>query len=58
MSMAEAAAAEDGNRLIHVSSYEGWDAGMIYVSVVYRSVPIQALLSRQDLPSITTFRLG
>lgn len=32
LSMAEAAAREDGNRLIHVSSYEAWDAGMIYVS--------------------------
>lgn len=39
MSMGEAAAAEDGNRLIHVASYEAWDAGMIYVSsiVAYQS---------------------
>ncbi|CAM9233744.1 unnamed protein product [Ectocarpus sp. 13 AM-2016] len=29
LSMAEAAAAEDGNRLIHVASYEAWDADMI-----------------------------
>ncbi|CAM9515245.1 unnamed protein product, partial [Hapterophycus canaliculatus] len=30
MSMGEAASAEDGNRLIHVASYEAWDAGMIH----------------------------
>lgn len=44
MSMAEAAAAEDGNRLVYVSSYDAWDAGMIFVSVVVPTGTIQASL--------------
>ncbi len=34
LSMAEAAATEDGNRLIRVASYDEWDAGMIHVGAV------------------------
>lgn len=49
LSMAEAAAREDGNRLIRVSSYEAWDAGMIYVSAACVTRQLQDAIDAKGL---------